>query len=252
MVRLVAFPGIASAVPGLAHGVTERGGGTSHGPYASLNLGASCGDDPDAVAANGQRLAEALGGPVRFPRQVHGCTVLSLDAIPAGRLPEGDAVTTATRGAAVGVLGADCPGVLLVDPVRHALALVHSGWRGTLAGIVPATVEALAARHGSRPRDLLAGIGPGISARAYEVGPEVAGAFCEGFPGAAECLARGRLDRSHLDLSLAIRLQLLRSGIPSGSIESTEACTFLEPSRFFSHRRDGPLTGRHALVAMWT
>ena len=113
-------------------------------------------------------------------------------------------------------------------------------------------MEALSARHGSRREDILAGIGPGISARAYEVGPEVEQAFRAGFPGAADCLSLGRLGRWHLDLSLAIRLQLLRSGIPPASIESTEACTFSEPSRFFSHRRDGPLTGRHALVAMWT
>jgi len=124
------FPHL-EGVARLAHAVTERRGGASRGPYASWNLGASVGDDPAALEENARLLREAIGARarVRFPRQVHGAAVLDADAdAPAGaRLGEGDAVTVSKPGRPVGVLGADCPGVIVVDPVRHALALAHSG-----------------------------------------------------------------------------------------------------------------------------
>ena len=253
MVELRPFPGLAG-LPGLAHGVSTRAGGVSAGAYASLNLGRGSGDAPEAVSENGRRLGEALVGPLppRFARQVHGRDVVVLeDRPPDAPLGDGDAVATARAGAPVGVLGADCPGVLLVDPVRRALAVVHSGWRGTLAGVVPAAVDVLRRRFGSDEKDLRAGIGPGISARRYEVGPEVADAFRAGFPDADRCLSRGAGDRSHLDLHAAIRLQLEAAGLLASHVETMASCTYEDAASFFSHRRDGPRTGRHALVAMW-
>jgi YfiH family protein len=237
----------------LVHGVTAREGGASSGPYASLNLGRSTGDAPAAVAENARRLAEALESPVRarFPHQVHGRDVWVLEDHPAGDGPRADAVATALEGAPVGVLGADCPGVLLVDPVRRALAVVHSGRGGTLLGVVPAAIETLARRFGSRAQDLRAGIGPGICAASYEVGPEVEREWRAGFPRANEVLARGRGDRFHLDVPRAIAIQLEAAGVPASNVETFPLCTFTERDRFFSHRRDGPRTGRHALVAMW-
>ena len=252
MVRFVRFDGL-SRVAGLVHGVTQREGGVSLGAYASLNLGRGSGDDPESVAENGRRAAEALGAvaPVRFPRQVHGTSVVVLEDPSRTVLGEADAVVTSLPGVAVGVLGADCPGLLLVDPVQRALAVAHAGWRGTLAGVVRAAIAALVSRFGSVPEDCLAGIGPGISAPRYEVGPEVADAFRGGFPGSDRCLSRGPGDRSRLDLALALRLQLEAAGVPPTAIESMGLCTFDERDLFFSHRRDGAATGRHALVAMW-
>jgi YfiH family protein len=244
---------LLSGVEGLSHLVTERTGGASRGPFASWNLGSGVGDEPEAVAENARLLRAALGAPapVRFPRQVHGATVLDGDAVPGPGRPEGDAFVVSRPGVAVGVLGADCPGVLLVDPARKTLCVAHSGWRGTVAGVVPAAVAALVAR-GSDPRGLLAGIGPGIASCAYEVGPEVADAVRRAWPSlAGRALARGREDRWHLDLEAAIRGQLVLAGLPEGSIESTGLCTHRAEERFFSHRRDGPRTGRHALAAVW-
>ncbi len=253
MPELLPLPGL-SDLEGLVHGVTQRAGGVSRGPFASWNLGRSAaGDDPEAVTRNGEILSQVMGaaGRVRFPHQVHGNVVRVLEAPPEGPIGEGDALATDVPGLAVGVLGADCPGVLLVDPVHRALAVVHSGWRGTLAGIVPAAIATLVARYGTAASDLRVGIGPGISAAAYEVGPEVADAFRAGFADADLCVTPGRGDRSFLDLRTAIRLQLARAGVPDTSVGVLDLCTHGEPALFFSHRRDGPRTGRHGLVAMW-
>lgn len=250
-VELLAFPGIAAAVPGLVAGVTSRAGGVSRGAYASLNLGRSCGDEPDAVTENGRRLAAALGATerVRFPRQVHGREVVVLDAVPAGPLPDADAVVTAVVGLPVGVLGADCPGVLLADPVHRAIGVVHCGWRGTVAGVLLAAIEAMRTRFGTDPGALRVGLGPGISARRYEVGPDVAEPVAASIPGGAACLTPGRGDRRFLDLHEALRRQALAAGVPAAAIEAIALCTYDERDRFFSHRREGPATGRHGLVA---
>jgi YfiH family protein len=252
VIELRAFPGL-SGVAGLVHGVTTRRGGASRGAYATLNLARSSGDDPAAVAANRALVEESLGAarPLALPRQVHGHALVVAEDAPDARIGEADGIATARPGQPVGVLGADCPGAIVVDPVRRALALVHSGWRGTLAGVAPAAVALLVSRFGSDVRDLRAGIGPGIGAARYEVGPEVADAFRAGFPEADRCLSRGRADRSHLSLADAIRLQLLRAGLREEAVEQMAACTYDDAGSFFSHRRDGPATGRHALVAMW-
>lgn len=251
-VPLLTFPGLAR-VPGLRHGVTTREGGVSGGSWRSLNLGRSTGDLPDAVTENGRRVGEAIGAArVRFPRQVHGAAVRIMTSSDAGPVGEADALATGEPGVALGVLGADCPGVVIADPVRRALAVVHSGWRGTVAGVVPAAVGVLVERFGSRPEDLVAGVGPGISARRYEVGPEVADVLRTRIPGGDRCVGKGRGDRAYVDLALAIRAQLEALGVRSSAIEAMELCTFEATELLFSHRRDGAGAGRHGLVAMWT
>ena len=248
---LLTFPGLAR-VPGLRHGVTTREGGVSTGSWRSLNLGRSTGDDPHAVTENGRRVGEALGAArVRFPHQVHGTAVRIVTSADEGPVGQADAVVTSEPGVALGVLGADCPGVVLADPVRRTLALVHSGWRGTVAGVVPSAVRVLVERFGSRPEDLVAAIGPGISARSYEVGPEVEEAVRTRVPRGDRCVVRGRGDRFHVDLALAIRAQLEALGVRSSAIETMPLCTFEAEELLFSHRRDGAGAGRHGLVAMW-
>jgi YfiH family protein len=209
------------------------------------------------VRINRRRAAEALGfETVVFPRQVHGSRVVAVeDARPAAP-DEADALVTDRPGTLLGVLGADCPGVLLAHPARRALAVVHAGWRGVAAGVVEAAVGELARRYGAQPDGLLAAVGPAISAPRYEVSTEVAERVVRALEGAGSEHVRrtvlaGRPGHVHVDLSAAIRGQLERAGVPAERIEVHGGCTFGEPERWFSHRRDGERTGRHALLAGW-
>jgi YfiH family protein len=242
-----------AAVPCLVHGVTTRAGGESRGAYASLNIGRGCGDDLTRVERNRGRVAAALGtGPLETPRQIHGDRIAVLSGRAA--LPEEgcDGLLTATPGRLVGVLGADCPGVLLVAPERRTLAVVHAGWRGIAAGVVLRALELLQEHAAAAPGELLVGVGPGISAARYEVSTDVAERIRAALPrqASAEVVRAGRPGHAYVDLQAAIRAQLLGAGVPQASIETHAACTF-EDARFFSHRRDEGVTGRHALVAGW-
>lgn len=245
------FVGLAR-IAGLSHGVSTRAGGVSRGPWAALNLGRSTADDPRAVEENRRRAARSLGFEAFVnARQVHGARVVEVggEGVDPG---EADALMTDRPGVLLAVLGADCPGVALVDPGRRALAVVHAGWRGTAGGIVGAAVRALAARYGCRPEALAAAVGPGIRAPRYEVGPEVVEALRDAIPGAREGLQRGARDRWHVDLAALLRLQLLAAGVRDEAIELSPHCTYDEAHHYYSHRRDGPEAGRHALLAGWT
>jgi YfiH family protein len=220
-------------------------------PYDTLNLGLGCGDRRQDVLENRARLSRALGFPrVLFPHQVHGCGIVRVKG-PRAEPGEADALIVDRPRILVGVLGADCPGVLLVAPQRCALAVVHAGWRGVAARVVPATVARLAREHGVRPSELRAAIGPGISAARYEVEDDVAAQVLRAVPESparAALTAPTRPGHATLDLVEALRLQLLGCGLPAESVERHGACTAGE-ARFFSHRRDHGRTGRHALVA---
>lgn len=238
-------------IAGLAHGVSTRDGGVSAGTFASLNLGRRTPDVPEAVEENRRRASLALGFDAFLgPRQVHGARIVEVRT-SADEPGEADGVLTDRDGVLLGVLGADCPGVLLVDERRHALALLHAGWRGVAARIVPQAVEALRACYGSDPQGLRAAIGPGIGQAAYEVGPEVADALRLAAPRAPLALRRGRGDRWHADLAGVIQAQLEAAGIPAESILRSPHCTYRDAALFFSHRRDAELAGRHALLAGW-
>jgi YfiH family protein len=244
------FDGLGS-VAGLAHGVSTREGGVSAGAFASLNLGRRTSDAPESVEENRRRVADALGFR-RFvgPRQVHGARVVEVhtsDDEPG----DADGVMTDREGVLLGVLGADCPGVLLVDERHHALALVHAGWRGVAASIVPRAVEAMRTAYGTRPGDLRAAIGPGIGQAAYEVGPEVADALRAAAPRAPLALKPGRDDRVFADLGRVIAAQLEASGVAPEAVERSPHCTYRDAALFFSHRRDAERAGRHALLAGW-
>jgi YfiH family protein len=227
------------AVP---HGFTLREGGVSVGPFASLNLGEAVGDSPPHVAENLRRLAAAVGRSVErlsTVRQVHGDVVVRA---AAGPLLEADGVWTEEGdGSWVGVKSADCVPILLSTADGHAVAAVHSGWRGTALRVAARGVEALL-RHGTRASSLRAAVGPCIQACCYEVGPELAQSFEAEF-GAEVVQARGV--RPHLDLSMAVRNTLYDAGLLPEHVDLHLACTACEPSRFFSHRRDGGRTGRH-------
>lgn len=231
---------------------TTRPGGVSEGPHASLNLGTGSGDDPARVAANGRRLAEALGFPpggLARLRQVHGADVALVTA--PGPPGEYDAAVTDRPGVVLLVLAADCVPVLLVDPDRPAVGAVHAGWRGVAADVPGAAVRRMAEAFGSRPCRLRAAIGPAIGPCCYEVDEPVAERFAEtglAFeqPLAVEGPPREGRRRWRLDLAAAIARRLHDAGVPAAGVSAAGLCTACRPDLFFSHRRDGPGTGRQA------
>ena len=215
--------------------VSTRSGGCSAPPRDSLNLATHVGDAANDVAENRRRLREAAALPSEpvWLNQVHGTTLV--DAVP-GQLLEADASYSRRRGVVCAVLTADCLPVLLCDRAGSAVAAVHAGWRGLLAGILPQTLAALGAA------DWLAWVGPGISASAYEVGHEVVDAFVHQNPASSVFFRPAGL-RFMADLPGLAEWQLRRAGVPY--VARYEGCTLGEPQRFFSHRRDG-VTGRFA------
>jgi len=240
---------------GFAHAFSTRHGGVSPAPFDSMNLGiASAPGEPDTeanVAANAARLMEAIGaGDARMVRvrQVHGCAV---HACAPGEGPgagaEADAVVSGCARQAACVRTADCVPVLVACPGTGAVAAIHAGWRGIVAGVVAKAVGELALRHGCRASALLAAIGPCIGRDVYEVGPEVAGEFAAAI-GASFVLPAGeRRPREHIDCFGAVRSQLLACGLAERSIDGAELCTVRTPD-FFSHRRDGARSGRMGAV----
>ena len=220
------------APPGVVAGTTLRGGGASRGPYASLNLGAHAGDDPDAVRSNRRRFVEACGLPAAPPwlRQVHGTRVITEGAEPD---TPADAIVGNSPGAVCAVLTADCLPVVFASADGGKIAAAHAGWRGLAAGVLEATVAALAAPAG----DLLAWLGPAISQPAFEVGDEVREAFLQSDPRAAGYFQENERGRWQADLYGLARLRLERCGVTR--VFGGGRCTFGEPDHFFSYRRDG-------------
>jgi len=251
------------APPGVRALMSTRGGGVSTGPggaLASLNLGRSVGDAPEAVAENRRRFVASLRGsedaaPVRpvWLHQVHGAHVLALDAASAEHpTTPADAVWTATPGVACMVGAADCLPMLFAARDGRAVAAAHAGWRGLAAGVLEATVAALAEGAGTRPADLQAWLGPCIGPRRFEVGADVLQAFGVAprplhQPGFAYAPRPDGDPRWRADLQGLARRRLQDLGI--GLIAAEEACTYEDASRFFSFRRD-PAGGRMA-AAIW-
>jgi YfiH family protein len=226
------------------HGFTTRSGGVSTPPYDALNLGGAVGDDPACVAENWRRLEARTG--LRFARvqQVHGVRAVRADA-PSEPREEADAVLCAAAGVAACVSVADCVPVLLADPGSGAVAAVHAGWRGTLAGAAAEAVEAMRREFGTPPERLLAVLGPSIGPCCYEVSEDVAAPFRDRVGGSVvRGPAAGRGGGPHLDLWAANRHVLARAGVAFERLHVLGACTSCGRDRFFSHRRDRGRTGR--------
>jgi polyphenol oxidase len=225
---------------GFPHGFTTRAGGVSLGAFRSLNLSSTVGDDEAAVRENWERLRAATGLAFARVRQVHGCRVVEA-AAGTDPVEEADAVSSAEPGVAACVSVADCVPVLLADPRSGAVAAVHAGWRGTLDGAAAEGVRALVARHGARPGDLLAAIGPSIGPCCFEVSRELAERFRESV---GPSFATPRNHGSRVDLWRANEAVLRRVGVFRRRIEMMNRCTSCEDVTFFSHRRDEGRTGR--------
>ncbi|MFQ5600281.1 MAG: peptidoglycan editing factor PgeF [Candidatus Krumholzibacteriia bacterium] len=230
-------PQLHDTSPWLHAVVTTRHGGCSRPPYDSLNLGLSTGDDPADVDANRALLLQHLSlESLRLHRldQVHGNRVIEARELVSGHRADG--LWTDEPGNVLVVGVADCVPVFVWDARRRRIALAHAGWRGTAAGIVGCTVDALRAA-GSDCADLWMAMGPSIGPCCYEVGEEVAAHFP---PGARA--PRGRAVR--VDLRQANRARAVERGVPEAQILPDPPCTACETATFYSHRRQGPRTGR--------
>jgi YfiH family protein len=222
---------------------TTRRGGTSAPPYHSLNVGRSTADRAESVDANRRRVLAALElDPRRVATagQVHGATTIEVrEPVHA---PACDALVTRERGLTLAVTTADCLPLIYVAP--GAVAVAHSGWRGTAAGMPRAALGAICAAGSADPASVSVHLGPCIRPCCYEVGLEVASRFDPAF-------FRASGERWRLDLAAAARAQLLDAGVPDRSIFDTGACTACESAWYFSYRRDGSHSGRHwALVSI--
>ncbi len=218
-----------------------RLGGISAPPFGSLNLAEHVGDDPTHVAENRQRLAAMLGYPVEpaWLEQVHGITVVAAETVRAPVVA--DAAWTRVPGQPCVVMTADCLPVLLCDRTGTVVAAAHGGWRGLAGGIIAATV----ARMETPPRELLAWLGPAIGPDAFEVGKEVRAAFLALDAGSAGCFRPSPAGRWLTDIYQLARRQLRNLGVQE--IYGGGCCTFNQPERFFSYRRENR-TGRMATL----
>lgn len=234
----------------VVHGVFTRLGGASSSPYDALNVGHFVGDERGAVETNHDLICQALGisrKDITAAQQVHGSQVALVGLGDRGRvIPATDALVTDAPGVALLLRFADCLPVLLYDPVRRAIGLAHAGWRGTVKRIAAKTASAMLEAYGSRPADIVAGLGPCIGPCCYQVGTEVIEAVRAKF-NPWRGLLRPQGDGSlHFDLWEANRRQLAELGI--ADIEVSQLCTACRTDEFFSYRAEGGHTGCFAVV----
>jgi YfiH family protein len=214
---------------------TTRIGGVSGTPYNTLNLSHDVGDSREAVEENLSRLCSAAGirkQAVVRADQVHSNGV-NVVASPVEGL-RGDALVTRTRGIWLAVSVADCVPVYVCDTGKGAVGIAHAGWRGTLAGVVAACVKEMRREFGSNPAEMAAILGPGIGSCCFQVAADVAEQFEKPYPGSTS--------ETHVDLFEANRVALEELGV--SCVSSRTICTSCNEDLFFSHRRDGGVTGR--------
>ena len=233
---------LLEAAAGIRHGYFTRRGGVSQGIYGSLNIGTGSADDPRLVAANRRRVADWLGVPTSHLLSVH--QIHSPDVIVArepfdAERPRADAIVTDRPGLAVGASSADCGPVLFADPRAGVVGAAHAGWKGALTGVLENTVSAMQ-RLGASKHDIVAVLGPSISARNYEVGPEFVARFVAADPANAVYFADAGTTpgttRGHsmFDLARYTVDRLARTGVQAAFLDR---CTYAEEDLFFSYRR---------------
>lgn len=220
----------------LRHGFFTRRGGASSGVFAGLNCGTGSSDQREVVNINRGRVAQAMDvapEALMGVHQVHSADVVTVTG-PTTDKPKADAMVTDQPGLALSILTADCQPVLFADTKAGVIGAAHAGWRGTLDGILEATVDAMEALGADRA-DMVAVIGPTISQRAYEVGPEFFDDFVAEHPDNARFFANGVDDRMQFDLPAFGLYRLRQAGV--GTAEWTRHCTYSDSDRFYSYRR---------------
>jgi YfiH family protein len=239
---------------GVVHAVFTRHGGLSPDPWHSLNMGGTVGDERERVLENRCRAFRALG---RDPHsmfdvwQVHSADVV-ITNVPHFSLPpesKADAILTDQPGVTLFMRFADCVPILLHDPKKGVVGIVHAGWQGTVKKILRETIQSMQVTYNSNPADVLAAIGPSIGPDHYEIGPDVIERVRAAFNGDAQSLLHTHEGRVHFDLWAANRLTLEQSGV--GQVEVAGLCTACATTDWYSHRAEKGKTGRFgALIGL--
>ena len=220
---------------GVTHAFFTREGGVSSGIYEGLNGGQGSADDPASVAENRARMREYLRASVLLSlHQVHSPDVVRVEGDWDGERPKADAMVTDRPGVALGVLTADCTPVLFSDAEAGVVGAAHAGWKGALGGVLEATLDAMVALGAAR-ENVRAAVGPVISQRAYEVGPEFVERFLDEDMEHQRFFAGGQGDRAMFDLPGFCLHALREAGV--GEAEWTGHCTYSDAQRFYSYRR---------------
>ena len=215
------------------------------------------GDNPDQMNNNLKKFCQALelnDQSVVQAQQVHGAKIAVIEK--AGQNPgPADGLCTKTAGVPLMMVGADCPLVVVFDPIGQVMGLAHAGWRGTVGQIVRRLVETMVEKFQGRPEHMLAGIGPGICRKCFVVGEDVITEVMNNLAGAEQLIqpiddfAADGQQRWNFDLAQANQKQLMTAGLAKENIELGSCCTFEQPGEFPSYRRDGKSAGRWALIA---
>ena len=225
----------------IRHAFFTRAGGVSDGVYASLNVGIGSKDNRENVLENRRRAMAAMampGNALCTMYQVHGATVVRVtneERWDVGQAPRADAMVSSSPGVVLGVLTADCVPVLFADPQAGIVGAAHSGWRGTLVGLLQAVVEAMETLGAAR-RNIHAAVGPAIAQQSYEVGPEFPVPFTESDPDNAQFF-RPSESEGHYMFDLTGCVLHLLEGLGLSSIEHLDFDTCADEERFFSYRR---------------
>ncbi len=227
------------ALPGVAHAFFTRSGGVSTGIYRGLNTGIGSNDSREAVFENRARAARHLGTTLdrlATPYQVHGTEAVIVEAVwGPGLGPKADAVVTNRPGIAVGAGAADCGPVLFADCGAHVVAAAHAGWKGAFAGILESTLAGME-KLGAARKNVVAVLGPTISASAYEVGAEFVARFLEASADNSRFFRPSeRAGHSMFDLPAYIVARLEAAGV--GEASALNLCTYADEARFYSYRR---------------
>lgn len=241
---------LLNTISWIRHGIVAPGWKNGL-PDPADNLSFTCGSQSNIAKAREQAAAllGTLAEHFTHVYQIHSATVLPVTLEDRGkgsspRIPQvarGDALITKDTGMPIAILVADCISLFLVDPTCRVVGLAHAGWRGTVAGIGGETVRAMQREYGTRPDDLLAWIGPGISRCCFEVGTEVIDQFASAFSGWEDCWS---IEPRRVDLKEINQRILLSEGLKRENIEVSDECTVCGPG-YFSYRRDRPLTGHN-------
>jgi YfiH family protein len=226
------------SAPRIAHAFFGRRGGVSEGVYASLNCGPGSNDVRDRVMENRRRAMATLTSDTDLVTlyQVHGADVVTVtEPWPIPRNPKADGLVTNRPGITLGILTADCAPILFTDPEAHVIGAAHAGWGGAIAGVTDSVIAAMV-KLGARIEQIHAAIGPCISQKAYEVGPEFEVRFAVHDPANRRFFVPSqRPDHWQFDLSAYVGHRLTAAGVQS--VETIGACTYEREDDFFSFRR---------------
>lgn len=224
----------------LKHGVFLRHGGHSTNSYGSLNLSDRRGDEPENVKRNVAKVSQVLNLKHLFwAHQCHGSRIHEITCVQTGLPPEADILSTSTPEAGLMIHHADCQAAIFYDPVHHAVANVHAGWRGNVENIYAAAIAFMQRTYGSQPKDLLVCISPSL-------GPEKA-QFINYRTELPEHFWEFQIKPLYFDFWAISKMQLMQEGVLPHHIEIASICTYSNPQDYFSHRYD-PASGRHGTV----